>query len=161
MPRYVLALDGGEDTGWALYDADLESLFSVREIDDFLSLGAELETWLSAHGPETAVIAERYVVTALSARKDPHLHATQVYGMARWLALKHGATFVMGQTSSAALGLVSDQWLRALGWYHPGKDHGNDACRHVVKYLVDRSRLTSEMHLSLGRMVAQEGLQEG
>lgn len=155
IPRYVLWLDGGETTGWALYDGAERQIF-MEEIDQFEVVGRKLEAWLSTAGPRTVVGAERYVITPMSARKDPTGAAIQVYGMARWCAAKNGARFAGGQTSSDALSLVKDDWLKAFGWWKPGMTDGHDAARHVVKYLVDRNRLPAHLSERLGTLLSVE-----
>lgn len=134
--RYVLFLDGGATTGWALYDRDEDRIF-IEQLDTYEQLGKKLEAWMgSSGGPKTALGAERYVITPMSARKDPNGLAIQVYGLARWLAHRCGAvTFVGNQNSSSALHFVSDDLLKRVGWYRPGMPHGNDAARHVIKFL--------------------------
>lgn len=155
--RYVLFLDGGETTGWALYDR-AENVMIMCEIDELLALGTKLEAWMSSAGQRTAIGAERYVITVMSARKDPTGSAIQVYGITRWAALKYGArAFVGGQTSSDALSLVTDDKLRAVGWYKIGMPHANDAARHVLKYLIDRNALPKVLMERLGTLLTQEG----
>jgi hypothetical protein len=128
------------------------------EIDEIMTLGMKLDAWMSSAGLRTALGAERYVITPMSARKDPSGIAIQVYGIARWAALKYGAhVFVMGQTSSDALSLCTDDWLRAIGWYKIGMPHANDAARHVIKYLVDRNALPAVLMEKLGTLLTQEG----
>jgi hypothetical protein len=155
VPRYVLWLDGGEDTGYALYDRRENRIF-IDELGDFEAVGRRLEAWLSSAGARTAVGAERYVVTVNSVRKDPNLSATQVYGMARWLALRHKAWgFVGTQNSSDALSFATDDLLRAVGWYKLGMPHGNDAARHVLKYLFDQRALPAVLSQAVAKLVSQ------
>lgn len=150
--RYVLWLDGGDTTGWALFDQDVEQIVH-DQLDQFDVLGRRLKAWLSTAGPDTVLGAERYVVTTLSAQKDPTLIAAQVYGMARWLAVEYGAEWVGSQTSSDALSVVTDQWLRAFDWFQVGLPHANDAARHVVKYLLDHGGLSTAMTKQLSALL--------
>jgi hypothetical protein len=142
--RYVLFLDGGKTTGWALYDREIDEV-SVNQFE-FAELGIALESWMREFGGVTTLGAEKFVITPMSARKDADGLAIQVYGIARWYALKYGAVeFVGDQNSSSALHFVKDAWLKRIGWYQPKTPHGMDAARHVIKFLERRRCLPSHI----------------
>lgn len=138
--RYVLFLDGGGTTGWALYDRLIDEV-SVQQFE-FAELGVALESWMREYGGATILGAEKFVITPMSARKDPDGLAIQVYGIARWYALKYGAVeFIGDQNSSSALAFVPNDFLKRIGWYQMKTPHGMDACRHVIKFLERRGCL--------------------
>lgn len=142
--RYVLFLDGGGTTGWSLYDRKADDV-DVRQYE-FDKLCPALEGWMENYGTETIIGAEKFVITPMSARKDPDGLAIQVYGVARFMALRYNAVeFIGDQNSSSALAFVPNDWLKRIGWYKTKTRHGMDACRHVIKFLERRGCLPSHI----------------
>lgn len=141
--RYVLFLDGGGTTGWALYDREIDEV-SVNQFN-FDELSIALEAWMRFHGSDTIIGAEKFVITPMSARKDKDGLAIQVYGVARYMAVRHFSEFIGDQNSSSALAFVPDALLKRIGWYQTKTPHGMDACRHVIKFLERRGCLPSHI----------------
>jgi hypothetical protein len=133
--RYVLWLDPGLITGWALYYVEDEKI-DVQQYE-FDELSWRLEAWCSTAGPSTVVGVERFALTAKSWQYPDAYHALYAIGAAKAAASRHKALrFLDGQTSSAGLALGSDEVLKACGWYSTILPHGNDASRHVGSYLT-------------------------
>lgn len=142
--RYVLFLDGGKTTGWALYDRETDKV-QLQQFE-FSELCSALALWMDNHGTQTVIGAEKFVITPMSARKDPDGLAIQVYGVARFMSVRYNATeFIGDQNSSSALAFVPNPFLKRIGWYEKNFPHGNDAARHVIKFLERRGCLPSHI----------------
>lgn len=132
--RYVLWLDPGVTTGWALYYVDQQRL--ITDEYDFPELCWRIERWCASSGPATVVGVERFVITPGKARFHEAYDALYTIGAAKSAASRHRALrFLDGQTSSVGKSFGSDEVLKACGWYSYTKTHGNDAARHMGTYL--------------------------
>lgn len=139
--RYVLWLDPGVTTGWALYYLNQGVLY--QDEYDYFTLCVRLERWLGTAGRHTMVGCERFVITPHSHRRPGSSEAMQAWGAVRSAALRHYAHgFDDRQTSSVAKSFGTDLRLRALRWYNPDMPHANDAARHVITWLAGRGLLT-------------------
>lgn len=133
--RYVLWLDPGLVTGWALYYVEDEKI-DLNEYE-FDELVWRLENWCATAGSSTVIGCERFMLTSKSWQYKHAYDALYAIGAAKSAASRHGALrFLEGQTSSAGLALGSDEVLRACGWYSTVLQHGNDAARHIGSYLT-------------------------
>ncbi len=81
------------------------------------------------------VVIEDFIITANTAAKSQAPWSLRQIGVAEYLADKYGCPFTT-QPPSAAKAFVSNDKLKGLGWYARGQDHGRDAQRHAVLYLV-------------------------
>jgi hypothetical protein len=81
------------------------------------------------------VVIEDFIITANTAAKSQAPWSLKQIGMAEYLAVKYGCPFTT-QPPSAAKAFVTNDKLKAIGWYVRGQDHGRDALRHAVLYLV-------------------------
>jgi hypothetical protein len=132
----LVALDPGETTGVAWWEegwwkpvvAQPPWLTAVRQVHDAL-----------ARGVLTTVVMEAYVITASTLRKSRVTAPLDVIGAVRYLCELYQVPLEM-QTAAEAKSFVSNDRLRAAGWYEKGLDHGRDATRHLLLYLV-RERL--------------------
>jgi hypothetical protein len=141
---YALWLDPGVTTGWALYSVG-DSERPWLDQRSFGDLATDLDAFMLAAGPATALGVERFILTSVSARRPGSVEAIQAWGVARAMAHLHGAgEFVDDQTSAMAKSFSTDDRLRALGWYTPGAPHANDAARHLLLWLVRRELLTDD-----------------
>lgn len=75
-----------------------------------------------------------------------------------WINIEFGSIYHMRTKvvhQSPSLGKsVSDDILKSLGWYTPGKRHQNDAGLHMVRYLLNQQHPTMR---KLYRKAAQNG----
>jgi hypothetical protein len=132
--RYVLWLDPGLITGWALYYVDDQKI--VLDQYEFDELCWRLANWCKTTGSTTVVGVERFALTSKSWPYKDAYSALYAIGAAKSAASRHGALrFLDGQTSSAGLALGTDEVLRTCGWYSTILPHGNDAARHIGSYL--------------------------
>ena len=140
----VLAVDPGLMTGlafWARYDDGTEGM-NAYELPWFEAMD-EITTIIwdanSRGKPLTGVVSERFDIsgnTYKKGKKDLYepLHGI---GVVKWACYRANVPFTL-QAPGDAMKLVSNDVLKTLGWYTRGKEHGRDATRHLVKYLVDQ-----------------------
>lgn len=142
MKRFVLAVDPGGLTGWAWFAPDLDPApFSGQDPPlDFLR---RAESALERNGRDVLVVCEKFTISEGTVRKSREgaLLTLRTIGALEWLAHKHGAEFDLTQTPAEAKALVTNDRLRALGWWKVGEDHSRDALRHLGLRLVKERRL--------------------
>jgi hypothetical protein len=125
----ILAVDPGLTSGWAALDTDSMHLMTGQS--DFNEM-----VGIAEHYAPTTIVCERYTVTAETLRKSRQTTALEVIGCMRWLAHKTLATFEL-QSPADAKRFSGDDKLQAAGWLQLKKDdHANDACRHLLLYMV-------------------------
>jgi hypothetical protein len=138
-------LDPGGTTGIATWTPDPGTETGSGEFrsrqEDFRSTGNYLNM-LMRDNPGTMLGYEQYNITP--GRYVKHDGSSlMVIGMARWLALVHGAVMLPSQPPSARkLGM---QHLKTLGWYRPGLGHANDAAGHLLVWLLKENLLPEEL----------------
>lgn len=137
MRRYVLALDPGKMTGWASYD---------RETGEFLSGQTNFEETcrLLLHrvgGPshdQLDLVCESFIITVQTAKNTQATWSLELIGVARMVSELYCQQPLTLQQPASAKRFSSDERLKKLGWYTPGKGHANDAARHLMLYMVAR-----------------------
>lgn len=134
MHGYVLAVDPGLATGVSLVAVDGPVATPVVTLEvPHARFGFLAELIIPTRRPH--VVIEDYIITAGTAAKSQAPWSLKQIGMAEYLAAKYDCPFTT-QQPSAAKSFVTNDKLRALGWYVRGQDHGRDAQRHAVLYLV-------------------------
>lgn len=131
----ILAIDPGLMTGWAIWNSGSHQFTSGQE--DFEGFAYTLEE--AAHHIELYIV-ERYTINADTAKKSPQPEALEVTGMVRYFATMERTPMLM-QSPSEAIGFATDDRLREVGWYRPGKGHANDAARHLFLYFVKQEMI--------------------
>lgn len=133
----VIAIDPGLTTGWALIDLEDGGL-AAGETEGRINFYRTFES-LVGNGRPVEVVAEKFTINTMTARKSPQPDALYILGAVEYLCDKLGIPFSL-QTPAQAKSFATDEKLRALGWYSTtGEGHSNDARRHLLVYLV-RSR---------------------
>jgi len=155
----LLAVDPGETTGFALFDTESgESYFWAEPsaMDAVTYVNGKLHD-----GELEVLIVERFTISSrtVQATRGGSNTAIEIIGALRWLAhtysnqhnedgeLRKTIPFVV-QSPSDAKAFVTDEKLKRLGWYTPGKDHARDATRHLVTYMVRNGLLEPSSLLS-------------
>lgn len=126
--RY-LAIDPGLTSGWASYENGINQAGELpfQEMIDFA------EAWMYENYQRVrpgAILLERFVVsqrTVQASRGDTNW-SMETIGACRWLAHRYDHSFGLLNASDAK-NFATDELLKALNWYRPGKPHGNDAQR--------------------------------
>lgn len=81
--------------------------------------------------PGSTIAAERYTITARTARLTRQPAALEFIGVLREICEDRELNFVLQPKSDAAK-LGNDTVLKQLGWYIPGWDHANDGARQAL-----------------------------
>lgn len=128
----VLAIDPGETTGWATFEAcDLTQAgqFPVNDLEAF-------DTFVTDHRPDVMVI-ENYRVYASRAAQHvgSEVNTAQYIGILKFLGGMYQIPIAL-QMAHQAKGWVSDARLHQLGLFQTGHRHANDAVRHGVYWLL-------------------------
>ena len=140
MTMRVLAVDPGVTTGLAHYDGT-----EPPRAEQHPALDALIVAALIVRDGVDLVASEAFVISAGTLRKSRDGQTSiEVIGALRWLCHEHGVRFEL-QPAAEALKLVTNDKLRALGWWCQG-DHARDASRHLAYAMarhgaIDRARL--------------------
>lgn len=156
-PSVTVWLDPGKTTGIAAWYHDRQIFTSVEA--DFKGTGEWLELMSIPHESAGAVHLgwEQYVVTPGNTRHGTAYWSLEVIGMARWIATRYGLTILQPQFSSM-MKMSTDDRLKMISWYKPGKPHANDAARHLLRHCVKAGTLPIELWQ---KVFAEEMLRDG
>lgn len=149
----VLVVDPGPHVGVALYDSEsgllnpvpyergrANGMFNAFEAEPVL-LYQEVEGWI--HWCNVLVV-EGFRISG--PRATSANETIEMIGVLRFLAARHGKTFVE-QTPTDAMTFVSGDKLKRLGWWTRGSDHARAASKHLVLYLARAGILGPELLL--------------
>lgn len=130
-------------TGWASYDTHLRHLQGASQApaNEFLD---RIIPWLDTYPrpKDVVVVCEPYIITVNTAKVSPgdeHWSIEQA-GVLRHHSRWAGIEFVDKHSASNAKKFVSNERLRAIGWWQPGKGHANDALRQVLVHIAERDQ---------------------
>lgn len=124
-----IGVDPGKTVGLAVYDTDdAESMMGTQILFD------DLGDWLNVSlanlkGRDVTVACERYTIRSLKVAADAHW-AIEIIGIVNYLCRCYSVPVIM-QMPSDAKNFATDLKLRKAKWYMPGKNHANDAMRHI------------------------------
>lgn len=150
----ILAVDPGLVTGLAFKDFD-EDFFTppktlmpegfvlgAEAIDDALAheVGGDWDRLV--HGTPDLIVYERFQITPKTASKTTQGSGTaiELIGVLRYFAYVGGFK-LEEQRPSDAMNFASDDKLRRIGWYKPGRDHARDAMRHLLLAAVRHNQV--------------------
>jgi hypothetical protein len=143
MTRITVWLDPGKTTGMASWDSRNDA-FTSLEASDLESVGGWIEMLLAVNSDEPDLHIEigweRYVITPAGIRGGTPYWSLEVIGVARYFALKHNLTILNPQMSSM-MAIATDERLKLINWYKPGKRHANDAARHLFHHMITTNRM--------------------
>jgi hypothetical protein len=153
----VLGLDPGGTTGWGLFGVHPEAMgpdpglmpfgppsnvlyWSAGEftgsqdsqVDQILEL---CEAW-----PNARLVTEDFQLRTLAAQLDPVEINAIVLRATR-------PRYWVKQMPSLAMGVATDERLKAAGFWIPGKPHARDAARHCITFI----KRTKEKAIKAGR----------
>jgi hypothetical protein len=132
-----LAIDPGLTTGVAILDGELGITtlqLQPTELYEFITnMGDRLDVF-------DAIVCEAYMISPDTLRKSRQLWSLELIGFMRYVAWRSNITFKL-QQASAAKKFVTNEMLKKYGLFIPGRDHANDALRHLVIYLVERQQM--------------------
>lgn len=125
----IIAVDPGKVTGIATWAGGEFNSWQEPTWFAVDRIWAKLERL-----PDNAVVeivCESYTITASTLRKTRQNYSLESIGALRWMSNTHGVEFVL-QAPADAMGFMTDDKLRMLGWYRPSiGGHANDAARHL------------------------------
>jgi hypothetical protein len=136
----VLALDPGETTGAALFDAS--------ELEVTLLATAQIKTWplhaavshferlLELHKP-TVVVYEKYHIYEWKAEDHSwsSVPTIQIIGCLKTLCIQRKIPYG-SQTAQVAKQFCTDEKLETWNFYKKGEKHARDAVRHGCYFLL-------------------------
>lgn len=167
-PAITIWLDPGKTTGAAVWYHDQQSFHSTQ--GEFQAIGNWLELLaLYTPGPRKSgafrgrmadiyqlpaceeeryegirIGWERYIVTPGNSTHGIAYYSLETIGMARWIALKYEMEILPPQVSSQ-MAIATDERLKAIEWYKPGRSHANDASRHLLRYFIASKTLPDDL----------------
>lgn len=144
---HVWAFDPGQTTGWchlSVFENEV-GVFNCGEADHFqignmLYDNPALKAAVKNTSVDTIFVAERFTMTS---KVSPAPWSLETIGLIRYFASFYQIPFYL-QTPSQAKTLVSNDILKKLGLYNPGKGHAMDATRHAVFRLITKEGCLKE-----------------
>ncbi len=128
----IVALDPGKETGWARLSVGYDT-FASGQLPWYDALYFIHETLKQGFKP--IIVCEDFIYTRETLKKSRQVWSTEGIGVLRFLTHQYECEFIL-QTPSAAKSFATNTKLKKIGWYKPGKDHANDAARHLMVYAV-------------------------
>lgn len=139
---FVMALDPGGTTGWALFNPLLPHVLCGQlsgnhhlNLFSYLQETVEPPTVLR----ESVIVCESFQFRQFTGfdKSKVQLDSVEYIGVVKLFSQQFGVP-VQFQTASLAKHFVSDEKLRRMDWYKPtaGLVHARDALRHIIYYLV-------------------------
>jgi hypothetical protein len=130
----IIAADPGNMTGWA--SINISDRWDPADVNAGQVTADFFCDWIAAVGNNMdLLIYETFTITPETARKSPQPAPIEVIGVMKFLARRAGVQ-IEGQSPASAKNFVSNDQLRKLGLWQPGKDHARDAIRHLVLGIV-------------------------
>lgn len=128
-----VGIDPGLTTGYAEWDTESRTFRSTELAMDVLFRKLERMVWSDQH---PTIVVERFTINSNTARKTRQPEALAVIGALEFMRSTGGIYMAQSPTSRKPFG--TNAKLKALGWFHGGAGHADDAARHMLAYLVTR-----------------------
>lgn len=130
----VLAVDPGKSSGYAVFDGESLYCGQIEGISENETVDLLLDV-LEEYGCGVVVLEDFILRSSVKTRdllSPVRINAAISYGLhsGGWVGVA-----VELQTATDAKGVLTDARLRRKGLWVPGKDHANDAIRHMLLYL--------------------------
>lgn len=144
-----IGLDPGGTTGWALYQATMMPPVgngAPEMIDEKWTCGqlgpeehhTKLFTLLGMHHVQDyRVICESFEFRQGKQRDNINLMSKEYIGVAKLFGQERDLPVVF-QTAGLAKPFVTDQKIKKMNLWVPGRKHSMDAMRHLIYYMVNR-----------------------
>lgn len=143
--RFILALDPGKKTGLASYDRETDTFRSGEadfdETCNYLMQPAAMfhpDVMHEVNHGTLDIVSESFLITVNTAKNTQATWSLELIGVARMVSHLYGRQPLVLQAPAAAKRLMSDDMLKTLDWYKPGKGHANDAARHLGMFMLGR-----------------------
>lgn len=132
----VLAVDPGGTTGFTYWLASSPSKPGGGWQLPYLEFAPWALTFIRSAAPASMiVISEDFTINSETHRKPGSRWSLEQIGVLRCCAAEHSQTFILQEVGDAKK-FATNEVLKQLGWYLPGKQHANDALRHLVLYFA-------------------------
>jgi hypothetical protein len=137
----LLAFDPGLTTGVAVWSGVKEDEPSTWQLDveqlwNFLN-----EEFIQGTSARLTFICESYIISERTLKTSRQAWSLEIIGALKLCAYLGEHTLVM-QQAAAAKRFAPNERLKAIGWYRPGRDHANDALRHMYLYAAKTHLVT-------------------
>lgn len=143
----IIAVDPGGTTGCATY---WDGQISAVQVPDPMEFMQRFEQWIDAalkSGYTVHAVCERFVIGPATLRHSQQTTALELIGAVKYAAHRRGVPVTL-QAASEAKTFCDNARLRNLRLYVRGKDHANDALRHLVLWLVKNGWRSPRLILS-------------
>lgn len=140
LPRYVVGIDPGLMTGWAVVQHNPDDTLIVLESAEIgmYEFGERLTDFLATYravSDDVQIVVERFLITEKTARNTQAPWSLMVIGVADWLVYQMWGEpdRIVRQGPAEAKTLITNVILRRTKtWHKGGAGHANDAIRHAV-----------------------------
>lgn len=142
-PERLLCLDPGHTTGWSLFENG--NLTASGQVATMADGWPSIDDLFNDIQP-THVVFENYRVYAhkLDRHSNSEVYTLRLVGVIEYLCdVKFGIPRI-DQMAHQAKGFVTDEKLKAWGFYKRGEKHARDAIRHGVYALLFSKELDTK-----------------
>lgn len=133
MPK-LIAVDPGLTTGVAMWDPEVEQRPTAVQYD-VSGMHAFIHTTCMQGYDVYDIVCESFTISERTMKMTRQTWSLELIGALKYVSEIRGHTFTL-QTPAAAKRFADNTRLRQIGWYVPGRDHANDALRHLFLYAV-------------------------
>lgn len=135
MADVILAVDPGKNSGLAEFSLDYKKIWVGYQLPRF-DLIDHIEKifewqWKDVVKGRILVVSEQFIITPMTSKLSQQTDALKANGTLEWLCHKYGHTFEP-QSQATAKKIAKDKRLKDMDLYTPGRDHANDAARHLL-----------------------------
>jgi hypothetical protein len=147
----VVAVDPGKMTGIAIFYVESGDFVSLE--CNFIDTCRHLLEIAAKYRDKMILIVESFIIGPNTAKNTQAPWSLELIGVCRCISQVWCDRDVHVSQQSAAMRFSSNTRLKHVGWYKPGKGHGNDAARHLLLVMVTRGWLGSDTVRSLVTVV--------
>lgn len=140
---HILAIDPGKTTGLVLYDRDSQRVVWASELG-FYDAASTIVRSCADNGSALTVVCESFLITAQTPKNTQAPWSLELIGVARYASHAYCKREIALQAPASAKRFSSDERLRQMGFWTPGKGHANDAARHLLLLLATRGWLSED-----------------
>lgn len=143
LPRKVVALDPGGQTGIAVWCDGAHTAFDLPAADAMWWLYRELNGYPLSDPKSQEPLPGLIISESIHINRRTHekghdvLISVEQIGVSRFLSQLFGAEFKLQSPAEAKM-FSTDNKLRSMDWWTVGTDHARDASRHLMVHLCER-----------------------
>lgn len=125
----IIAIDPGKTTGCAVLSDD--GTFKAYEYN-FDDTCRTLISAATTYGADLELVSESFIITVNTAKNSAAPWSLELIGVARMVSHLYTGKELVLQPPVNAKRFSSNDRLKRMGWWTPGKGHANDAARHLL-----------------------------